>query len=761
VTGGRSLLLTARLVTAPLDARRGIVRMHHDTLAALGVAPWAAVRLTGRRVTGALAAVALDLTGPDELSCDDLGLGNLGLPDGGQVTVEPLPLLPAAEVVVAGAPEIVQAVPAEMVRLALLGKVLVDGDNVSLLPQDVAPTAAADVRASRRALSDALGMAWTAALLTVVSTAPSGPRLVTAQTAVSVRGEHGKVTVRGTGARPRVSDPARARAAAGGVARLANPVGTPTVETDAGLPTLEDLSWLSGQTRRLREWLDLSFHHGPLLAQLGSAAQLGILVVGPEGSGRSSLVRAVSAAVGAAMVRLTPGDLADLPRPDAAAVLRDALDAASGSTPAVLLVEDVHALAPAPTGSAAAAAPLTGVLREAVARAVALAGVAMVGTSTSPEAVDPQLRQSGLLDKEISVPLPDRAQRRGLLEVLLRRVPLAPDVALEEIAARTPSFVTADLLALRREAAVRAALRQRDAPTPTIGQADLIGALEVVRATAVGDSTVDVPPMSLDDVGDMAETKQALTETVLWPLSHPDSFARLGIDPPRGVLLYGPPGCGKTFLVRALAGTGQANVVVVKGAELLSMWVGESERGVRELFRRARESTPTVIFLDEIDALAPARGQVRDSGVTDRVVAALLTELDGVEQLRDVVVVGATNRPDLVDPALLRPGRLERLIYVPPPDAAARAAILRAAAKNTPLAADVDLDALGRETDGYSAADCAALIREAALAAMRRSLDAPEVTAADVAAARTGVRPSLRAEQIALLAAYADTHSPG
>jgi transitional endoplasmic reticulum ATPase len=245
---------------------------------------------------------------------------------------------------------------------------------------------------------------------------------------------------------------------------------------------------------------------------------------------------------------------------------------------------------------------------------------------------------------------------------------------------------------------------------------------------------------------------------VLWPLTYPDTFARLGVQPPRGVLLFGPPGCGKTFLVKAIAGTGKANVLSVKGAELLNKWVGESERAVRELFRRAREAAPTLVFLDEVDALAPVRGQATDGGTTDRVVASLLTELDGVESLRNVVVIGATNRPDLVDAALLRPGRLERLVYVPPPDGPGRAEILRAAARTVPLAADVDLEALASTLDGFSAADCAALIRESALAAMRESLDAATVTAEHVATARKRVRPSLEPSQVAWLATYATEH---
>jgi transitional endoplasmic reticulum ATPase len=269
-----------------------------------------------------------------------------------------------------------------------------------------------------------------------------------------------------------------------------------------------------------------------------------------------------------------------------------------------------------------------------------------------------------------------------------------------------------------------------------------------------GTEELAVGSLTLDDVGDMVETKRALTEAVLWPLRHPDSFARLGVEPPRGVLLYGPPGCGKTFVVRALASSGQLSVHAVKGAELMDKWVGSSEKAVRELFRRARDSAPSLIFLDEVDALAPRRGQSSDSGVGDRVVAALLTEMDGVEPLQDVVILGATNRPELIDPALLRPGRLEKLVFVPPPDAEARRAILATAGASVPLADDVDLDSLAEDLDGYSAADCAALLREAALAAMRRDVDTAVVTADDVATARDAVRPSLDPVQVAALEAY-------
>jgi transitional endoplasmic reticulum ATPase len=417
----------------------------------------------------------------------------------------------------------------------------------------------------------------------------------------------------------------------------------------------------------------------------------------------------------------------------------------------VLLVTDIDALLPSSQPP-----PVATVLLDELRAAMARPGLAVVATTAHPEAVDPRLRGVDLLDRELTLSLPDANTRVGLLRILLRDVPLEPGADLGLIAERTPGFVAADLIALRREAALRAALRQRDEAEPRISAEDLLDALRSVRPISMSTSdTLATGGLTFEDVGDMTEVKQSLTEAVLWPLRYPDSFARLGVAPPRGVLLYGPPGGGKTFLVRALAGTGALNVFVVKGAELMDKWVGESERAVRELFRRAAEAAPSLIFLDEIDALAPRRGQSADSGVADRVVAALLTELDGVEPLREVVVLGATNRPELVDPALLRPGRLERLVYVPPPDAAGRADILRASSRNTPLSADVDLDEFAATLDGYSAADCAALIREAALTAMRESLEATEVTATHLAKAREAVRPSLDPGQLATLEAYA------
>ncbi|BCY15239.1 AAA family ATPase [Actinoplanes sp. L3-i22] len=729
------LTLTVTLRPAALDARRGIVRLHPEVMAALALNPGDPVRLAGVRVTAGIVARAEAGASRALLYADDLTLGNLGMRDGGQVTITPVPVTGARRVMLTGAPEIVAVVSPEMLRLALLGKVVSAGDDVSLLPQDVLPAAGnrSLVEAARRSLANRVGYGWTSTLLTVVEVTDADAALVSMDTVVGW--QDGAVATPPDSLVPPLP------------VRTATP-GSTGPETPP--PSIEDLPGLRAQAKELEELLDLGFHHREVLTKLGTRISLGVLISGPAGSGKSDLVHAVAAAVGAVVHPVWGPELAALTNDSAARRLRALVAELRGERPEVLLISDVEALTPREDPG-----PLSIVFRQVLAELVAR-GAAVVCTTSKPESVDPSLRAPNLLAMQLTVALPDAAMRREQLGVLTRGMRVAEDVRLDDVAGRTPGFVAADLGALVREAGVRAALRQRLSESPSVTMADFEAALDVVRPTSMAESTLEVAAVTLDDVGDLAEVKQVLTESVLWPLTYPDTFARLGVSPPRGVLLYGPPGCGKTYLVKAIAGTGKANVLSVKGAELLSKWVGDSERAVRELFRRAREAAPTLVFLDEVDALAPARGQGTDGGVTDRVVAALLTELDGVEDLRNVVVIGATNRPDLIDPALLRPGRLERLIYVPPPDGPARAAILRASSRAVPLDEAVDLDTLGAELEGFSAADCAALIRESALAAMRDSLEASTVTLANVTAARKRIRPSLDAAQVAWLETYAE-----
>jgi SpoVK/Ycf46/Vps4 family AAA+-type ATPase len=714
----RQLTLTARLNTSAVDSRRGVIRLHPSAVAALGIREWDAVSLTGSRTTAAVAGVAGQDTPVGTVLLDDVTLSNAGLREGTAVIVSPVTVYGARSVTLSGSSLTTRSVSPVTLRQALLGKVMTVGDAVSLLPRDLGP--GTSTSAASRALAAAVGISWTSELLTVTGVDPEGP--------VSV--QPNSLVTWGTGVPSSAATSAHEQLS----------TGTPEI-------LVEELKGSQSQAAKLSEWLKLALDEPHLLKTLGAGANLGVLVSGPAGVGKVTLVRAVCD--GRRLVELDGPEVGALSAEDRLKTVASAVKTVRDGG-GVLLITDVDALLPV------TAEPVAALILAELRTAVATEGVALIATSARPDQLDARLRAPELCDRELGLPLPDAGTRKALLEALLKPAPTG-DLNLDEIAGRTPGFVVADLAALVREAALRAASRaSADGQPPTLNQDDLVGALTVIRPLSRSASEeLTVGNVTLDDVGDMAEARQALTEAVLWPLQHPDTFARLGVDPPRGVLLYGPPGCGKTFVVRALASTGQLSVHAVKGSELMDKWVGSSERAVRELFRRAQDSAPSLIFLDEVDALAPRRGQSFDSGVTDRVVAALLTELDGVNPLRDVVVLGATNRPDLIDPALLRPGRLERLVFVEPPDAAARREILRTAGKSIPLSADADLDDVAAELDGYSAADCVALLREAALAAMRRSIDAAAVTAADLAAARKTVRPSLDPIQVESLRVFA------
>ncbi|ATD69383.1 MULTISPECIES: AAA family ATPase [Gordonia] len=747
-----SLTLTARLNTSAAEARRGIIRVHPEVLTALSLREWDAVSITGARVTAAVVA-ATGAASPTGIALlDEILFSNAGVRENASVVLAPVVVHGASRVIVNGSVLATQSITESTLRRALLGKVLSVGDAVSLLPRDLGPELAATE--ATRALARSVGITWTTELLTVTGTDPGSPVSVQTNTAVLWSTTAGVVPPLGDdrtgsprlpgalGIVPEAQVSAPAPATAAGVGRL------PVEEPDVPVRPVSELVGVDSQITKLTEWLAITLDEPDVLRTLGAAPRLGVLVTGPAGGGKATVVRSVCAKRTLVTV---DGPTTGATEPNTR--LRTVSDAVARAraTGGVLLITDVDALLPSEPE------PVATLILDELRSGIADGRIALVATTAEPVRLDSRLRDPSLCDRELIIGLPDAATRARLMSAILSTVPTEGDLDLDSVAARTPGFVAGDLAALTREAALRAATRASNTRSePALRTEDLVGALDVIRPVSRSDSPeVALGSITLADVGDMVETKQALTEAVLWPLQHPDTFARLGVDPPRGVLLFGPPGCGKTFVVRALAASGQLSVHTVKGAELMDKWVGSSEKAVRDLFARARESAPSLIFLDEVDALAPRRGQSTDSGVGDRVVASLLTELDGVEPLQDVVVLGATNRPDLIDPALLRPGRLERLVFVPPPDAAARGDILRASGRDVPLD-DIDLDELAADLDGYSAADCSALLREAALSAMRRDINAAAVTADDVTEARRRVRPSLDPVQVEELRAYAE-----
>lgn len=751
--------LTLRLSASAADSRRGIVRAHPEVLLALGMREWDAIEIVGARTTAAVVAAASSTAPSGVLVVDEVVAANCALGENSRVTVRAAAVTGAQSIDVQGMPAAGRDVAERVLRSALLGKVVRVGDSVTLLPRDLGPDfPTAD---AARTLRSRLGMQWSTTLLTVTATAPDGVVSVQPTTDVRPAGSAGPRSAVGP-ATGSGAGPAATGAGTGSEATTTRSATAPAGATASPAPTApaiaavarEDLVGVGDRAEVLAQWLALALDRADLLRSLGASPHLGVLVAGPPGVGKATFVRSVADERNLEVV-----DGPSAGALDAASRLEAVRAAAERARErgGVLLVTDVDALLPAEPE------PVSTLILDRLRSVVGHPGSALVATCVRPEDADPRLREPDVCDRVLDLPLPDASERAELLGILLRGVPTG-ELDLAAVGDRTPGYVAGDLRALTREAALRAAARAAetgsdhgDESGARVDQDDLTDAIAVIRPLSrSGTEELSLGSITLDDVGDMVEVRQALTETVLWPLQHRESFERLGVEPPRGVLLYGPPGCGKTFVVRALAASGRLTVHMVKGAELMDKWVGSSEKAVRDLFRKARDSAPSLVFLDEVDALAPRRGQSGDSGVGDRVVAALLTELDGAEPLDDVVILGATNRPELIDPALLRPGRLERLVFVPPPDADARADILRAAGRDVPLADDVDLTALAAELDDYSAADCAALLRESALTAMRRDIDAAEVTAADVEKARREVVPSLDPEQVDDLERYAD-----
>jgi len=527
-----------------------------------------------------------------------------------------------------------------------------------------------------------------------------------------------------------------------------------------GVPrtTYEDIGGLKEEIQRLREMVELPMRHPEIFQRLGIDPPKGVLLHGPPGCGKTLLARAVANESDANFFSINGPEIMSKFYGESEARLREIFQQAEKNAPAIIFIDELDAIAPKRE-------EVTGeVERRVVAQLLALldgltsrGNVIVIGATNRPNALDPALRRPGRFDREIEIGIPDKQGRYEILQIHTRGMPLAKDVDLRKLAEITHGYTGADLAALCRETAMKALrrylpeidLEQERIPPSVLEKMevkmeDFLNAYREITPTAMREVAVEVPTVHWSDIGDLEEVKQELRECVEWPLKHPEVFKRMGIKPPKGVLLFGPPGCGKTLLARAVATESEANFISIKGPEVFSKWVGESERAIREVFRKARMSAPAIIFFDEIDALVPRRGAgYADSGVTERVISQLLTEIDGIETLQEVVILAATNRPDILDPAILRPGRIDRMIYVSEPDEEARYQIFKIHTKNMPLADDVDLRKLASLTKGYSGADIESVCREAALIALRRDINSKTVTLADFEEALEKIGPSI------------------
>lgn len=511
------------------------------------------------------------------------------------------------------------------------------------------------------------------------------------------------------------------------------------------LVTYEGIGGLSKELEQVREMVELPMRHPELFDRLGIAPPRGVLLHGPPGTGKTLMAEAVANEIDAEFFTISGPEIMSKYYGESEQQLRQVFENAADADSAVIFIDEIDSIAPE-RGEASG-----DVERRIVAQLLSLMDglesdreVVVIGATNRVDALDPALRRGGRFDREIEVGVPDKEGRREILDVHTRGVPLADDIDLDHYTESTHGFVGADIEALVKEAAMIALRRVRPdlnlerarIPVDVLNEIevqaqDFKNAMREVDPSALREVFVEVPDVTWGDVGGLKETEERLRESVQWPLDFPDVFADMDINAPKGILLYGPPGTGKTLMAKAVANESESNFISVKGPELLNKYVGESEKGVREVFEKARSNAPTVVFFDEIDAIASARGS-GDSGnnVNERVVSQLLTELDGLEALEGVTVIATTNRPDLIDSALLRPGRLDRHIHVPVPNQQARRKVLEVHTRSKPIADTVDLNRLAQETDGYVGADLESLVREASMIATRSLINGAESQAA-------------------------------
>jgi transitional endoplasmic reticulum ATPase len=682
------------------DVGRGIIRLDSDTRQKLKITSGDIVKIKGKKET---AGVVWQSYPEDEdkaiARMDGIMRQNAGVSIGDHVILEKAEPEPAKKIVMAPVQKVRFSPGFESyIQKRLIGRPLLKRDKILV------------------------GVFGTSLIMVITNTSPKGVVQITEQTDLQLKAE--------------------------------------PVKEITGLPqvTYEDIGGVKEEVHKVREMIEIPMKHPELFKRLGIDPPKGVLLHGPPGTGKTLLAKAVANESDANFISIQGPEIMSKFVGEAEERLRKVFEEAEKNAPTIIFIDELDAIAPKRE-------EVTGeVERRVVAQLLTLmdglqsrGNVVVIGATNRVNALDPALRRPGRFDREIELGVPDREGRKEILQIHTRNMPKAEDVDLDDLADTTHGFVGADLEALAKEAAMKTLRRvipkinlEEEEGIPQevleklrVTRKDFREALKEVQPSAMREVLVEVPNVSWKDIGGLTKVKQELKEAVEWPLKHPERFRKIGIRPPKGIFLFGPPGTGKTLLAKAVANESEANFISVKGPELLSKWVGESEKAVREIFRKARQAAPVIVFFDELDALAPARGAHTGSHVTETVVNQLLTEMDGVEDLKDVVILAASNRPELVDASLLRPGRFDRLIPIPAPDEESRLEILKVHTKKVPLAKDVELEGLSKSTANFSGADVEGLVREAAMNALRRDPNVKQVEAKDFEKALSSVKPSI------------------
>ena len=701
----------------PNDSGRGIARLDPDTLLHLKLSPGDIIEIEGAETTAAKVwrADRQDWN-PDTGRVDGFTRQNADVGIGERVTIRKAEAEKAEKLVLAPPEEAsVQfgSDAAGMVKRQILKRPVVERDIVPVMSSTNHPF----MRSPGQAIP-----------LIAVETEPDGVCLITEDTDVELREE---------------------------------PISG--FEKTGGGITYEDIGGLQNEIQRVREMVELPMKHPQIFSKLGIEPPQGVLLHGPPGTGKTLLAKAVANETSASFFSIAGPEIISKYYGESEQQLREIFEDAKEESPSIIFIDELDSIAPKRED-------VTGeVERRVVAQLLTMMDgletrgqVIVIGATNRVDSVDPALRRPGRFDREIEIGVPDEVGRKEILQIHTRGMPLSDDVSLDHLADETHGFVGADIESLTKEAAMKALRRylpeidldEEEVPPSLIDRMivkrdDFSGALNEVEPSAMREVLVELPKISWDDVGGLNNAKQQVQESVEWPLTSPEKFDRMGVDAPKGVLLYGPPGTGKTLMAKAVANETNANFISVRGPQLLSKWVGESEKAIRQTFRKARQVSPTIIFFDELDSLAPSRGQEMGNNVSERVVNQLLTELDGLEEMGDVMVIGATNRPDMIDPALLRSGRFDRLVMIGQPNQEGREQILDIHTQNTPLAPDVSLREIAEITDGYVGSDLEGIAREAAIEALRDDDSAEEVEMKHFRRALESVRPTINDDILA------------